>query len=1053
MNPLFVFVLLLLSFLIEGNSSSDVDCLLEFKKGIHKDPMDHVMSSWVRDALDSDGCPQNWHGIECSNGLVTAIKLAGLGLVGDLKFFTLYGLRSLKELNLSNNSLTGRLVPALGSMYSLQSLDLSGNSFYGPIPGRLTGLWGLTYLNLSSNNFTGSLPDGMENLQQLKVVDLHSNSLFGDVGDLLVRFRNAEHIDLSSNMFSGGLAIDAQNISSMAGSVRHLNLSLNVLDGQFFSNDAAQMFTRLEILDARGNQLTGTVPSFGSLSSLRVLRVGNNRLYGSIPGNLLDRNSSGLVELDLSNNGLSGSLAVITSSTMKILNLSSNGISGTLPSDIGSCKTVDLSKNMISGDLSALRTWSNTIEVIDLSSNSLTGTFPNETSEFPNLTTIKLTNNSLVGILPPSLGRYTKLTVMDLSFNKLSGPILSDFFMSLSMKSLDLSNNRFTGTIPLQSSDISLSASLSLPSYSQLESLDLSDNLLDGSLSPEIGNMSALIMLNLGKNNFSGQIPSEIGKLQSLEYLDLSLNKLSGSIPDVFPPSLKMLNLSYNNLSGTLPESLRKLPESSFHPGNSLLSISGLATRPAGQGTAQTEGNARNSVRTAGIIIGSIAGAAVMVLLLMAVLYRAQVLELGSRNRCSLCILSRSIKQGRYTHPSSFRFTHNIDPVAAQSSYTPHFPPPDSIPEHQQKQFTSESVQWSSVETKEVIPEPENRPDRSPNNGRSSPGAHLSSPALYNDSVTYDQPVMLYAYSPDRLSGDLFFLDSSLIFTVDELSRAPAEVLGRSSHGTSYKATLDGGHVLTVKWLREGLVKRKKDFAKEAKKLGTVRHPNIVPIRGYYWGPKEHEKLIVSDYMNAASLAELLYGTSPRRQSPLSFSKRLDIAVDVARCLCYLHYEKGLPHGNLKPTNILLAYPDLSVRLTDYSLHRLMTSSSTADHILNLGALGYRAPELATASKPHPSSRADVYSFGVILMELLTGKSAGDIISGNSGAVDLTDWVQLCSSQGRITECYDRDIFHGEEYPKEVDEVLTISLRCIRPVNERPDIRTIFEQLSSIVAV
>lgn len=306
MNPPFVFVLLLFSFLIGGNSSSDVDCLLEFKKGIHRDPMNHVMSSWVRDALDSDGCPQNWHGIECSNGLVTAIKLGGLGLVGDLKFFTLYGMKSLRELNLSNNSLTGRLVPALGSMSSLQTLDLSGNSFYGPIPGRLTGLWGLTYLNLSSNNFTGSVPDGMDNLQQLKVVDLHSNRLFGDMGDLLVRFRNAEHIDLSSNKFSGGLAIDAQNISSMAGSVRHLNLSYNALDGQFFSNDSAQMFTRLEILDARGNQLTGMVPSFGSLASLRVLRLSNNRLYGPIPGNLFDKDSSGLVELDLSSNGLSG---------------------------------------------------------------------------------------------------------------------------------------------------------------------------------------------------------------------------------------------------------------------------------------------------------------------------------------------------------------------------------------------------------------------------------------------------------------------------------------------------------------------------------------------------------------------------------------------------------------------------------------------------------------------------------------------------------------------------------------------------------------------------
>lgn len=92
------------------------------------------------------------------------------------------------------------------------------------------------------------------------------------------------------------------------------------------------------------------------------------------------------------------------------------------------------------------------------------------------------------------------------------------------------------------------------------------------------------------------------------------------------------------------------------------------------------------------------------------------------------------------------------------------------------------------------------------------------------------------------------------------LSRAPAKVLGRSSHGTSYKATLDNGHVLTVKWLREGLAKHKKEFAREAKKFGNIRHPNLVSLRGYYWGPREHEKLTLSNYVSTESLANHLYG-------------------------------------------------------------------------------------------------------------------------------------------------------------------------------------------------
>lgn len=189
--------------------------------------------------------------------------------------------------------------------------------------------------------------------------------------------------------------------------------------------------------------------------------------------------------------------------------------------------------------------------------------------------------------------------------------------------------------------------------------------------------------------------------------------------------------------------------------------------------------------------------------------------------------------------------------------------------------------------------------------------------------------------------------------------------------------------------------------------------------------------------------------STPRRYSLLSFSQRLKVAVDVARCLVFLH-DRGMCHGNLKPTNILLAGPDFSARLTDYGLHRLMMPAGIAEQILNLGALGYCAPELTNASKPMPSFKADVYAFGVILMEIMSRRSAGDIISGQSGAVDLTDWVRLCDQEGRRMDCVDRDIAGGEEPSKAMDDMLGISLRCILPVNERPNIRQVFEQLCSI---
>ncbi|CAA0806404.1 Probable inactive receptor kinase [Striga hermonthica] len=125
-------------------------------------------------------------------------------------------------------------------------------------------------------------------------------------------------------------------------------------------------------------------------------------------------------------------------------------------------------------------------------------------------------------------------------------------------------------------------------------------------------------------------------------------------------------------------------------------------------------------------------------------------------------------------------------------------------------------------------------------------------------------------------------------------------------------------------------------FAKEMKKIGYIRHQNIVPLRAYYWGPREQERLILADYVLGDSLALHLYG-----KFPLSFNQRLTVATDIARCLLFLH-DRGLPHGNLKPTNIILCGPNYTVQLTDYGLHRLMTRAGIAEQILNLG--GPRLP-------------------------------------------------------------------------------------------------------------
>ncbi|GFP91998.1 probable inactive receptor kinase at5g10020 [Phtheirospermum japonicum] len=1024
-------------------SHDEIRSLLEFKKGIKSDPSDRIFSTWTAPSNVS-ACPKasTASSATATSAAVVAIALDGLGLVGDLKFNTLLPLKFLQNLTLAGNSLTGRLAPVLGEMSSLQVIDLSGNQFYGPLPAKLNDLWALHYLNLSNNNFSGGFPAGIRNLQQLRALDLRSNEFQGDVKELIQELRNVAYMDLSRNRFFGSMELSVENVSSLANTVQHVNLSGNNLGGQLWGGDVMRLFRNLQVLDLSDNGIVGELPEFGQLPNLHTLRLGRNQLFGPVPGELL-QGFIPLVELDLSVNGFSGHIPKINSTTLVTLNLTSNSISGSMPRSLGNCLVVDLSRNLLADDISVLKNWNSKLEVLDLSSNGLTGSLPNLT-QFERLTFLSIRNNSLEGSLPLTLG--PKLSTVDLSSNNFDGPIPYSFFTSVTITNLNLSGNYLTGPIPLQGSHAS--ELLVLPTIPPMESLDLSNNALSGGLPSDIGNWGRLKLLNLARNNLSGQLPSELSKLTVLEYLDLSHNSFDGRIPGRLPSSLTFLNMSYNNLSGKIPENLNDFPDASFTPGND--GLEHRRSSPSGghvPSQLDNKNHHRSKPRIAIFIIAGCILAVVMIAFVLFAYRRARLHDSGGQG--GYC--DRDVKVRRLGRPSFFNF---------QSSSTD--PPPTSLSFSNDHLLTSNSRSLSGkIESGTEIVEhktpegpinPSQQDNHPTTSGRkSSPGSPITSSPRFVE--TMEQPVALNVYSPDRLAGDLFFLDNSLTFTAEELSRAPAEVLGRSSHGTLYKANLDNGHMLTVKWLRVGLVKNKKDFAKEVKKIGSIRHQNIVHLRAYYWGPREQERLILADYVLGDSLALHLYESTPRRYSPLSFNQRLSVAIDVARCLLFLH-DRGLPHGNLKPTNVILSGSDYSVRLTDYGLHRLMTPSGIAEQILNLGALGYRAPELANATKPSPSFKADVYAFGVILMELLTRRSAGDIISGQTGAVDLTDWVRLCDQEGRGMDCIDRDMARREEeHLRAMDDMLAVSLRSILPVNERPNIRQVLDDLCSISSV
>ncbi|CAK9873990.1 unnamed protein product [Sphagnum jensenii] len=1016
-----VYVLLAVVILGAGTvvGVSDVELLLQFKAGIVESGGNGgggggsvLANSWLATNVpgsSAGSCPQGWYGVTFSiapDCFVVALSLSHLSLSGEIPEFTLGNLTHLTSLSLAQNSFTGSIPADLGALSLLQSLDLSDNSFAGVIPQTFASLQSLVNLSLANNVFSGSFANVLQ-LPQLLYLNLSGNAFseglnFNNDVDL-VKQAKLVTLDLSNNKLSGPI----DPLVTQLPSLSCLNLSSNAFSGSIppqFGNCIS-----LVALDLSDNQLSGPIPTLDFMEALVSLNLSGNALTGAVPPQFLDDLAPLLQELDLSNNKLSGVLGQVTSITLRVLNLSSNSLEGALPSRLKSCVVIDLSSNLFSGSV-PLGTWSSGLEVLNLSNNKLNGTLDDE-----------------------ALMQPFHLQVINLSWNQLAGTVPLKLLSSPSLIQVILSNNQFSGTIPLQSSSMGMTT--------PLQWLDLSSNNLSGQITDAIGSYANLEALILCGNHLSGSIPVQLSNLTLLQELDVSSNLLTGPIPPGLPAGLHLLNVSWNNLSGTVPLNLTKVfSNMSFFPGNPNLiwPVALPNSSNQGGGAASRSGNKRASAAFKDGLIGGCTLAAVLIVAATLVVY----------------FFYRSSTTSRSTKNLTTVKSPQVERAAAAVSTDLSLDSSADIP-------TIGSIGSRTATGKNAVSA---KPARSDSKSESldlqksgdSPMWAKWRGALSSDdssSLSSEHPTALKVRSPDRLAGDLFFLDASLLFTAEELSHAPAEILGRSSHGTSYKATLENGHMLTVKWLRAGLAKNKKEFTREAKRFGGIKHAHVMPMRGYYWGPREHEKLLLSDYISTGSLANHLYERSGRRYPTLTWEQRLQIAVGIASGLTYLHGKPGLAHGNLKSSNVLLQGPQLHARLVDYGLHHLMTATGTANHILNAGSLGYRSPELAATRKPKPSLAGDVYALGVILMELLTGKGAGDIVSADSGAVDLPDWVRLVVSEGRPAACFDPalvGVHRDQEPPKGMHEVLTIALLCIAPHAMRPNVRVVYDQLASI---
>ncbi|KAI4379579.1 hypothetical protein MLD38_005858 [Melastoma candidum] len=272
--------------------------------------------------------------------------------------------------------------------------------------------------------------------------------------------------------------------------------------------------------------------------------------------------------------------------------------------------------------------------------------------------------------------------------------------------------------------------------------------------------------------------------------------------------------------------------------------------------------------------------------------------------------------------------------------------------------------------------------------------------------------------------GDLVVVnDEKGPFGLSDLMKAAAEVLGNGGLGSAYKAVMSNGLSVVVKRIREMNQLSREGFDAEMRRLGGLRHENILTPLAYHY--RKEEKLLVSEFVSKGSLLYVLHGDRGITHAELNWLTRLRIIRGIARGLGFLHEEFSsydLPHGNLKSSNVLLN-DNYDPLLNDYAFHPLINSPQAVQAMF-----AYKAPEFQNSQEISP--KCDVYCLGIVILEILTGKFPSQYLSNRKGGIDIVHWVQTAIAEGREHEVLDPEIASTTESRDQIVALLRVGAAC-----------------------